>query len=146
MSHRIHGLGVAGLITIVAGLVSVGVYVIARDASRSASEAATRVLNVQLAAGCDRNQIQKVYDIVDERTGRKADDRLKIERPDVAAYYISITDCKATYSPSNQRAVVVYLNNKTKECFIGLVVAHHWKPEERPTTDPVELARLCSTV
>jgi hypothetical protein len=138
-SDVIQRAGVVGGVTLLLVLLAVGSMVI----SKSASSSAVATVRRAVAIGCERNQVQRVYDIVDERAGMHADSKIGIERPQIAEYYFRIVNCRKTYGPSNPSGLAVYLDAYSSKCFIGLVTGHYWKPEQQPTTDPLALHRIC---
>lgn len=129
-------LGIAGVVTVLALMLAVGGFVVAKGAATSAGEAAARVLNRQAVKGCNRNQIQRAYDLLDERLDTTPG-------PRVASYYIRIVNCGATYAPKNTSGNTVLLPREDQECFVTLVTKHYWTQTEPPTTDPTELRAAC---
>lgn len=155
--HRRH-IGVIGLVAVVIALVTVGVWVGGRAAGRSAARAAavaatSAVLRAD-STSCDRNQIQRTYDRVDEAAQRRIVKALNAppsgkrvaQAPLIARIYLGILNCGATYSPDNVAAGgdPIYLQRRDAECFIQLVVTHYFL-RESPVTDPRLLRRICAT-
>jgi hypothetical protein len=144
--------------TVVAAFLTVVVYLGAQVAGRTAAEGAAKGVIAQNAKGCDRNQIQRVYDRVDEQGdhGQTAainvlrSTRIEGERrpkrlqpsPIIANAYFQIVNCEATYTPDNTDGGPVYLQQEDERCFIHLVVTHYFL-RQAPTTNPTQLRRIC---
>lgn len=138
--------------------VYIGAQVAGRTAGREAAQGASEAVIAQNAKGCDRNQIQRVYDRVDERgdyaqteainvlretriKGERKPPRLK-HAPVIANRYFQIVNCAATYTPDNRDGGPVYLQRGDEQCFIHLVTTHYFI-RQAPTTSPPQLRRIC---
>lgn len=151
---------VLAIMFIVCCLVTTGVWLGAQAAGRQAGFAATRSANAAVlrseASVCNRNQIQRTYDRVDEFYQRRMTDAINSLRhhrpphlkqpPVIAKLYLGILNCPATYSPSNVRdgGDPIYLQRGDQECFIHLVVTHYFL-REAPTTNPRLLRAICAS-
>lgn len=144
--------------TLIAVCLTAAVYFGAQVAGREAARGAQEVLTTQDAAGCDRNQLQRTYDRVDETADHGQTDainalrdtRIEGERvpprleqtPIIANAYFQILNCEATYSPDNSDGGPVYLQRPDEACFIRLVKSHYFV-RQAPTTNPDQLRRIC---
>lgn len=155
--HRRH-IGILGLIGVVIALITIGVWVGGRSAGRSAAVAAARAANAAVlradATNCDRNQLQRTYDRIDELQVRRLTSIVAVMRdrahgiaqaPKIANVYFGIVDCSATFNQANLRlgGDPIYLQRRDEICFIRLVVTHYFV-REAPTTDPKLLRRICA--
>lgn len=143
-------------LTIISALIALGCWVVAaqagKSAARSATASATAAILKTSAVGCDRNQVQRVYDRIDELQVRRLTasiERMKDgervpQAPVIANAYFAIVNCPATYSPANAHrdAGPVYLQGQDERCFIHLVTSHYFV-NSPPVTDPRLLRRIC---
>jgi hypothetical protein len=126
-------------------------------AGREAAHDAARTLQRQDAQSCSRNQIQRTYDRVDEAygaplanavegvVGKAGLHRYRVPdppRPVIAARYLQIVDCDATYSPDNKSGLPIYLTRRDERCFMNLVISGYFV-RQAPRTDPGFLRHVC---
>lgn len=151
---------VLALIFVVCALVTAGVWLGAEAAGRQAALASARSANAAVlraqAVSCDRNQIQRTYDRVDEEYQRHITDAINAARhhrppklkqaPAIARLYLGIINCSATFSNANvsDGGDPIYLQGRDQECFVHLVVTHYFL-RESPTTNPRILRNICAT-
>jgi hypothetical protein len=148
----------AAIYTVVALFLTAAVYMGAQVAGREAAQGASKVIVAQDAKGCDRNQIQRVYDRVDEHGDYAQTEAINVLRetrirgerkppplmhaPIIANRYFQIVNCGATYTESNTDGGPVYLQHPDEQCFIHLVTSGYFV-RQAPTTDPGQLRRIC---
>lgn len=128
--------GLYGLVTVLVGLIALGVGVASRDAGRQAGRVAARVALEQIARGCDRNQVQRAY----LRIRARDRSRESADRRGLADSYFRTVNCKATYASDAQAPV--FLGAKDDACFVRLTRHGEWARRE-PVTDPVKLRAIC---
>lgn len=143
-------------LTIICALVAAGCWVAASQSGKSAARDATKSAAATILktsqVGCDRNQVQRVYDRVDELQVRRLtssiaamkDGRRVKQAPVIANAYFSVVNCVATYSPANAADGdgPVYLQGADERCFIHLVTKHYFL-RSPPVTDPRLLRHIC---
>lgn len=128
--------GLYGIVTLMVALIAVGSWIAAKDAGRTAADAAVAAVLRQSALGCDRNQIQRAYLRIRARD-RAKDSANRIELADA---YFRTVNCEKTYAKG--ATTPVFLSASDDRCFVKLTLSGLWA-HRTASTDPVILHSLC---
>lgn len=147
----IRGASAVGRMTVICALLALGVYVAAKAAGQDAARSGEAIVFKADAVACDRNQVQRTYDRVDELQVRRIVFSIHTmkdshgrppQAPLIANAYFQIVNCTATYAKGQQGVDPIYLQGADERCFIHLVVSHYFVARA-PVTDPKVLRRIC---